>query len=189
MLTGLLFCHACGRHLVGQPSSGQPAYQCALAAGGCGKVCAKAEPLEEWIEDRVRERIAKGDLNKRHPEDVGGELAGSLAERDEVRAELAAIDEDRAEGRLRDRARWTRMNATLTKREQGLTSRINRLEAAQDRIGWDAERWEIEWHRDDDAARRGAMLRTLLQPVTVGPAPRGGARPGDRLQNFPQWVG
>ena len=154
-----------------------------------GKVCAKAEPLEEWIEDRVREQmIAEGDLNKRHPEDDGGELARSLAERDEA-PELAAIDEDRAEGRLRDRARWTRMNATLTKREQGLTSRINRLEAAQDRIGWDAERWEIEWHRDDDAARRGAMLRTLLQPVTVGPAPRGGARPGDRLQNFPQWVG
>jgi site-specific DNA recombinase len=188
MLTGLLFCHACGRHLVGQPSGGQPAYQCALAAGGCGKVCAKAEPLEQWIEDVVRMRIAEGDLNKRQPQEDGGELARLWAERDEVRTELAAIDEDRAEGRM-VRARWSRMNAAMTKREQGLTSRINRLEAAQDRVGWDAERWAIEWHRDEDAARRGAMLRAVLQPVTVGPAPRGRARPCDRLQDFPQWIG
>lgn len=186
LLTGLLICHACGRHLVGQPNAGQAAYQCARAAGGCGKVCAKAEPIEEWVLDLVREAISKGDLTLAEPSDTT-ELGRVVSRLREVESDLRAIDDERAEGTL-DRERWRRLSDRLTARRDSLRAQRDGLEAAEDRIRWTSDRWVIDWNRDQDYSRRAAMLRTVLRPMTVGPGrPGRGHRVADRL-SAPEWL-
>lgn len=181
LLTGFLFCWACGRHLVGQPNAGHPSYQCAKAAGGCGRVCIKAEPLEDHIEDRVRTALERGDLTRMAPPD-GDALAAATAALHAVEEDIAGLDEDHGAGLL-SRAEWRPLRATLATRRDALRRDQQREEEAAERTDWDAQRWSVDWDRDEVATRRAAMLRTVLERVEVGPGrPGPGSRPGDRLE-------
>ncbi len=179
LLTGLLVCPECDAGMVGRPSNGEPAYACARSLGGCGRTL-KAEPAEKFVELAAREWIEKGDLNKGVDRDDDG-VSEVVAALRQVEADLSGLDDDLAEGLL-TRAEWRPIRAKMAKRRDALRSERDHLEEARDRIEWDAERWVIDWNRDDSTTRRAAMLATVVESITVGPGRPGRAsRVSERL--------
>lgn len=179
LLTGLLSCSECNSGMVGRPSNGMPAYACAQSLGGCGRTL-KAEPAEKFVERSAREWIERGDANKGVPHD-DDELQAVVASLRQVEADLSGLDDDLADGLL-TRAEWRPLRAKMGKRRDALRAERDRLEEEGDRIEWDAERWIIDWNRDDSTTRRAAMLATVVESIQVGPGRPGRAsRASDRL--------
>jgi site-specific DNA recombinase len=171
-LTGILYCGACDRRMVGSPTNGKAAYQCRYDAGSCGR-SVKAEPVEEWLAEVVHAYISSGALADRIATATDGHLSDAL---DRVRAlenerdELAAM---RGAGEITT-GEWRTMRAGLLPRLEDAQADLRRLESSTGPIALarSAEGWQAAWE-DASARKRAAMLGTLLERVNVGPGQRG----------------
>lgn len=88
LLNGLSFCGVCGHRLSARPTP-KKSYVCASHPGeGCGGIRIKAEWLEDWVTDRLLDRIDEAAVQA--PEDGSIERAlAEVGELEHLRAELA----------------------------------------------------------------------------------------------------
>lgn len=167
---GLADCGNCGKVLAynGGSSGKHPtAVSCSLRGGGCGKVSIFAELIEADVTERVlarltdpayRRKLAKAVVKLTH----GGDPAAVV---DDIRARLAALGEDYADGKIERETMHAgtekaRANLARAERASGVVQVVEELDALEvDEI--------LAWWEDATVERQRELIMLLLDHVTV----------------------
>jgi DNA invertase Pin-like site-specific DNA recombinase len=189
-LSGVLVCGnpACGRRgtMAGYPrSSGQLAYICARANGGCGMSVAAA-PVEQLVRDAVVSRLADVELREAARaadawlDEQRAKLRGLL---DDLDADMADIEAKRAatpRGMTRLRDQYDRNTATLRARYEATGRQLDELGTAPAPADPLPAITAGEWDDAEvtPAAVKAATIRRLGLRITVVPGtrPQGASR-------------
>lgn len=183
---GLFFCERCApqkvisnRHL-----RGHLVYKCPTCARSW-----KADPIHEWLEQRVERRLARGDVADLLPRAAGVDLAALDAERVGAKKRLAqlsvafadeAIDAEQLRvGTERLRERIRAIDAQVA--DAGRVGPLGPLVSADD---------PVAAYKDIKDLDRRRAVWTSLMVVVLGESPRGRA-PWDPSKVLPgsRWVG
>lgn len=178
LLAGLGHCGLCDAKLVARPRSDKRrCYVCARGPGftGCGKIRVLADPLEDWVLDRLLAAVSDESLERalsrrsevdRSNEGVTAELAGIETRLDEL-AEMWAT------GDL-DRQSWQSARKRLTERREALLARLDTTSdtAALRSLTSAGGDLRARWASLSFDKRR-AILSAVVARVVVGPAVRG----------------
>lgn len=120
LLTGLLYCGACGHRMW---SAGQGLMRCeGSPEPGCGKITIRTPRLEERVVGAVLERLDSGGLEEILRE---GDDSAMLAELSEVQRQEEVLATRWADRELSD-AVWRVANGRLSRRRVSLTDQIER---------------------------------------------------------------
>jgi DNA invertase Pin-like site-specific DNA recombinase len=164
LLTGLLRCEACGASLSSfQDHKGVKRYRCRKGPGykGCGAVTIKAEPLEDWLGDKVTQRLV--DVQARQQAIGGPDDGDELAELDRIEADRLAVGDSPLsfDSRVVEYAALDRRKADAEKRLAAKTVQVASVDLV---LGYDGTLWA---DMDTEARRR---YLTIIDHVTVGVA-------------------
>lgn len=168
LLTGLLFCGACGQRMITSKGPSGRNYRCPARPGmrGCGRVSVVALPVEEVVEEYAQGRLADPGVRAR--------LAQLQQQSPEARAELADLE-----------LRITELEDTLDTPGVPVQTILRAVERAKDR---QAELMrgiaqqspviiplgDIEW--PNDLAARRALVELVVESVQLMPADQSGPR-------------
>jgi len=178
LLAGLLRCHACGATMVARPrDDGERRYVCAKGPGfsGCGKTYILAPPVEQFITDAILYRLDSPDLAAALRGDLGQEPRAAQLQR-ELDEALAQADElANAYGATQISMReWLAARKPIEDRTQRLKkelSRYSRTEPLAQYLDKTAS-LRSDW-TGLDLPRQQAIIKSVLDHVTVGPGRRG----------------
>jgi DNA invertase Pin-like site-specific DNA recombinase len=185
VLSGLVRCARCGNPLYGavrpnmkpyQDGSVRREYRCRTSADSpraCGRNLIDFRVAEEAVGEAVKARLG----DPRRADRIGRHLAAVRAERDEIYAEIAALEES-ADGLAEKTAEWglERVNKAMrpiTARLETLNAKLASLETPESPVAAaeDAARaWDEAWERGDIPALRAMVKRAF---------PRLALRPGE----------
>lgn len=181
LLSGIALCGVCRGH-VGRGSttrSGAPTYRC--REKGC--VSRQADPVDEAITEAVLDRLTQPDAamlwSAERPD-----ATALMAEASDLREELAAIDQDRADGLL-DRTRWRTMNQRVSSRLSAIDEEISRFGDNSPLSIVASEDVRGTW-ASLTAARQRAIISALMTPVLHSPG--AGARTFRSETVDPGWI-
>ncbi len=166
LLTGLLYCGACGAKLVTRPSDGKRAHCCDRK--GCGRISILAEPLETFVAEAVMVRLDTPALSRALRSGDGDhmmkELLGQVAEDEAQLTELATAYGNRKismreweTARKTIEARVTKLRAQLAR-----TDRQTAVRELAGRAGELRRRWPAL-----DLDQRRSILTALLTRLTI----------------------
>jgi site-specific DNA recombinase len=166
---GLARCGLCGEKLVARPKhDGRRCYVCATGPGftGCGKIRSLAEPVDDLVTDAVLARLDPEALASLSDTSADTEVIAEL-ERLELRggelAEMWAVGE-------MTRADLRRANEALEARRAALEAQLTRPKPTA-LLGAHGD-LSKSWATLDVGTRR-AVLESVLESVTIGPAVKG----------------
>lgn len=96
LLSGILRCAECDSKMKAQPARGVPAYICASAVGGCGRVRIMAAKLEEYVARIVFDQPARDAVVVPDPGSVDARITDAIAAEEAklVRLNTLRIEED-----------------------------------------------------------------------------------------------
>jgi DNA invertase Pin-like site-specific DNA recombinase len=175
-LTGIAYCGLCGAKLVARPDArGTTRYVCAVPRG-CGRITVAKSNLEPLIAEAIAIRLESDEFRAA----VATRQTTAKAEPDlaQLRDDEAALDEAASAyfvDRTISKPEYARVRAQLEARIETGHRRLarstadrglGRLATVDVRGEWDARA----------AAWRSEVARTLIERVTVNPAPRRGTR-------------
>lgn len=187
LLPGFLWCGKCARRLISRGhEKRRRTYVCASGpgTGGCGGLRIVAQPLEELVAAMVLRRLGSAEFveqlaAQRRPA-VDDGLIEAIAEDD---AALAQAAKDHYVDRVTTRAEFLAVRGALEARLEANRRRLARQQQVTllDGLVGEPEALQAAWeaHHDDLAWRR-AVLATVLEGITVGPAERGLGRFDER---------
>lgn len=169
---GLAVCAACGHNLVGKPDGERRAYVCnpkgSVSGRGCGRLHIKAEALESYVIESVREAHATGrfDVEVRDAGTAVEPASDVWAEIERLRAKRKQLAEDEAND-LIDREEWLARRAILDRRldeaERDLARR-QESESSALLVGG-AEEFATRWAEDEASGNLGRMRARLSAAV------------------------
>jgi site-specific DNA recombinase len=193
LLSGKVFCGACGTKMASSPDGGRRRYGCRKGPdfGGCAKVFINAEPLEEFIVRAVLTRLsspatAKAIRDAKQPDSVGATLSDELTVLYRKQEELLEM--------------WT--DGTLTKRElvPARTRIATRIDSTRRRLArldtgtglsqfiGDAESVAAAWDAPDmTLQRQAAVVGAIMSRVVIHPAKKPSNRV-DLSRIDPEWI-
>lgn len=178
LLTRLVCCHRCGRPLIARPKHGQRRYICVAppTGYGCGRTSVTAEALENIVYRAVlmaldgpglQTAIATAENTEATDAHLLAEqIAAVAARRDELGVMFARGEIDRAAMLAGSRA----ATADIEQLERRLAA-VTRTEALTHYVG-DGAALEAEWE-DLTGDRQRAIVRSVIERVTIGPATPG----------------
>ena len=183
LLTGLLFCGRCGAAMVGRKSRGVQGYAC--VATGQAHLSVRARRLEEYVAFQASRRRPTRAVVLTDPAEP------LLVERADLEDRLAALGRDV----VSDAFSMTAV-ATLRARLAQIDDELEAIQPARDvydaaGIAFDAApAWEDRdsaeavawWRRLREDPETRAWLETLLERVTLDPAPTAGTWSQDRVR-------
>jgi DNA invertase Pin-like site-specific DNA recombinase len=181
LLTSMVRCELCGATLSSSRSANRGRrYLCRKLPGrpGCGRTAIEATNLEPLVTEavllRVDTRALAAALTRRADHNGDTDIAGGLSS---IEAQLETLDGDFYVEQVIDRARWLKVKRELeTRREQ-----------LQNQITIQSRTTALDGYLDGDGALRRAwpelpidtqraILATLIDHITIGPARRQGRR-------------
>jgi hypothetical protein len=176
LLTGIAECALCGARLVARPRPTYRSYVCTRGPGlgGCGKIRVKAEPLEELVAEAIFAALDSPAFAAalRETDEPDG-LAEAVAQ-DEAALEQLAVDHysEKIIGRAEYLAARSAIQVRLDANRRTLAHRTG-----SDLLGVPsgAEAVRAAWNANDIVWRR-ALVRTVLESVSVGSAVPGRRR-------------
>ncbi|TAM93515.1 MAG: recombinase family protein [Jatrophihabitans sp.] len=181
LLTGLLRCGRCDRPLISHPKHGVPGYDCRrdVGKGACGKLSIVAEPLDEYVRDLVLTaldgpELAAAMLRRSQPGTDADALAGKiLADEDK----LTGLAEDYAAGEI-TREQFKTATAILQKQITANRERLATLDGHGElaRYLGQGEQLRDRWHASLSLDQRRAVIRSIVEAVTIHPATVGTSR-------------
>ena len=178
LLSGILRCTDCDLPLHGanKKDKGRPEYLCRSGGNGCGRGIV-AEPVEQYVFDRVYAALRSGELTERLRHANGEDSSAAWQAAADLESDLAALSGDWGAGRI-TRTEWQAAREPLTARLKSAQSALQRQTGreAADLLSGGAKRFLARWEAGSVSERR-AMLSAALSAVTVA-AGRGG-RNGD----------
>jgi hypothetical protein len=184
---GLLRC-VCGAAMVGRPRhpDGAREYVCMptrYGGSGCGRTTMKAEPVETWLTDLVRDALVDEEFLARLRASEGEDAEQVWASSRADEAALEQLSRDHYADRIITRAEFLAAREPITARLEAARRDLGRLRDTEHAatIAAGLEAWDAEWTAAPTSRRR-AMLAAVLTSVTVGPAVPGRNRfDSDRL--------
>jgi site-specific DNA recombinase len=187
---GLLRCGRCGAPMVARPTAdGTRRYVCAKGPGqgGCGRMSATAEPLEQLVTDAVLHRLdtpelAAALLDARRQQQETSELHTQLEADQTLLAQIAADYANRVIGRRE----WLAAREPLQARIDAAQRRLSRLSpttAIDDYVGR-SQLLRAAWD-GLGLSRQQAVVRVALDHVIAHPATPGRRFDPQRFQ--PIW--
>lgn len=178
LLTGYAVCGLCGHKLVARPrADGRRSYTCASGTNfaGCGRVRSLAEPLEDLVAEAIFTALDSPELTAEiHAAAGDGEEAELVAELEEDERALEQLAVDHYAERLIDRAGFLAAKEVVERRldaNRAALARLTRTEILLS-VPSGAEALRSAWAERDIVWRR-AVLRTVLERVTLNPAVKG----------------
>lgn len=174
LLTGLLFCGACGAPMNGTTNydnrTREPrrAYRCNRLRGGCGKVSRSALPVDWWLRELICYRLDSPQLSEMLGD--SGNSADLYGRQQALEAKLSTLLDDYADG-------------TLTKQEYARAK--SRVQSALDDVSRQVEQLHHDrtvggllmagesirnrWDMEADGWRR-SLIDLLVERVTIEPS-------------------
>ena len=177
LLTGLIRCGRCERPMIAHPRKGVPGYDCRSdgGLGGCGRTSIIAEPLEELVRDMVLTALDGPDLasamTRRHEANTDADVLADEIRADEARSQEVAVAF--ADGEL-TREQFRIANHRIIERLTQNRHQIATLNGHRDLARYVGkgdeltEAWETML-----LDQRRAVIRAVVEKVTVGPGVRG----------------
>jgi len=178
LLTRLVCCQRCNRPLIARPRGGQRRYVCAAPPNGygCGRLSVIAEPLEDIVYRAVlmaldgpglQTAIATAEnVDAADAHVLAEQIATLAARRDELGVMFARGEIDRTAMLAGSRA----AAADIDVLERRLAA-ITRTDALTHYVG-DGGALAAEW-ADLSGDRQRAIVRSVIERVTIGPATQG----------------
>ncbi len=178
LLAGLLRCSYCDSVLVARPNSnGRRRYICAKGPGfaGCGRLVIMAEPVEALVQEAVLYRLDTPEL--------AAALRGEAAKDDDLARSASALDAD--QGQLEELATaYGEKQITFPEYLAARKPIEARIEAAKRHLSRTTQTTAIADYVGDSAAlrerwselpiaRQRAVVASVLDRATIGPAVRG----------------
>lgn len=169
--SGIARCGLCGFHLEGKPDNRKMRrYTCTKVRGGCGSIVIDADGLEAHV---VRDVLTTAELAglapRAHNDQAARDLSG-LESRIEALEHAHFVAGELSEGRYR--ALRAELEAKVQEASGAVRTEPARLVPDEGEWLTVISDWEA-WWTEADLAQRRALLRQLLEAVTVGPAVRG----------------
>jgi site-specific DNA recombinase len=186
---GLGVCGRCGSTLTGHRKGDRRRYECRASGegdGGCFLSIA-AEPTERLVADVLLSAIDPTTLARLRARHTTGADDGVVDRLSAIEAELEALADDYAEGRL-SRAAYIRATSRLERSTDELESQLS-SDGAPDMLrslGADPESLRARWDAASMSWRR-AFARLLVERVTVAPSTSRGGRFDPERLSF-QWT-
>jgi DNA invertase Pin-like site-specific DNA recombinase len=178
LLAGLLRCGLCGTTLISRPdANGAPRYVCpsGLGQSGCGRIAIKAEPLEEFIELAILERLDSPA--------IAATLRGAAEADALTAAEQEALARDREQldelaaaygERQVTFSEWLAARRPIEARIEATRRKLSRMSqtAALDPYLGNAAELRERWS-SLILDRQRSIVSALLDRAVIGPAVRG----------------
>lgn len=176
LLTGKVYCGACGTRMVSSPDGDRPRYGCRKGPdhGGCNKVFISGTALDDLIAEAVLTRLDTPDLARAlaaQPNDdaeaaaLTREIVADTEQKDELAAAYAARDLD-----MRD---WFTAKKPIEERIENNTRRLARLNSHNglaQHVGNGAKLREAWTHPEMTVQTQSVIVATILDRVIIHPA-------------------
>jgi DNA invertase Pin-like site-specific DNA recombinase len=175
-LSGLLRCGRCGMPMTGAPIDGHPGYRCQRIPGreGCGRVSAKAAPVEQLVRAIVLEAVASDEHAQAlaalaGQQDGAGGIIARLAERERW-LEQSAADFWTIPRTAPERTGYERAQKSIRSEIQTLTRQLQR-EQSRSVLASLPTRADAFTEAMDraDAGRQGEILGSLIERIEILP--------------------
>ncbi|NRQ51550.1 recombinase family protein [Aeromicrobium stalagmiti] len=193
LLSGKVFCGACGNKMFSSPDGGRRRYGCRKGPdfGGCAKIFINAEPLEEFIVRAVLARLSSPATidairNAQQPDGTGKTLSDELAGLQHKQAELMEMWTDGvitkrelipARDKIESRIESTRRQLARLDAGTGLSQFLGDTDTVA--AAWDAPDMTLQ--------RQAAVVGAIISRVVVHPSKRVGPRV-DLNRIEPEWI-
>jgi site-specific DNA recombinase len=174
LLTGLLFCGACGAPMNGTTTydhkTREPrrTYRCNRLRGGCGKVSRSALPVDWWLRELICYRLDSPQLT-----DMLGDTKSSAdlyGRQQALEAKLSSLLDDYADGTL-TKTEYARAKSRVQSALDDVTRQIEQLHHDRTVGGLllAGESVRNRWDMEADGWRRG-LIDLLVERVTIQPS-------------------
>jgi site-specific DNA recombinase len=193
LLSGKVFCGACGTKMVSSPDGGRRRYGCRKGPdfGGCAKIFINAEPLEEFIVRAVLTRLsspatAEAIRNAEQPDSTGKTLSDELTALYRKQQELVEMW---TEGAI-TRREWIPARDAIETRIDSTRRQLARLDAGTGLSHFlgNAKSVGAAWDAPDmTLQRQAAVVGAIMSRVVIHPAKRASNRV-DLSRIEPEWI-
>lgn len=191
LLSGMVRCGRCGTTMVSAPKGPVRRYGCVRAAGstGCGGVFITAPLLEEFVTEAVLLRLDSPQAHQAMlaaPDDDGRvrDLADAIGTDTARMADLAAMFADGEVSRAEWKTARDRLEARVEANRREF-ARLTQRDAVVDYLGRGDElrqAWETL-----NLSRQAAVVKAVIESVTILPATKPGRRGLDPDRVVPTW--